>query len=279
MGRGLVAFCGELRTRYAVERLCLGGGLFFNTFFNTLVQNAGLFERVFVPINPGNAGLAVGGALLVGAERGESPGPVSPFLGPEYGPAQIKAVLDGCKLSYSFLSESDAIDAAVRALTRGQLVGWFTGRMEWGPRALGHRSILADCRSPFALDNLNLYLRKRERWWPFGISTCAESAATIVDGPPESPCMEFEYVPRDDRFSHVLPEGARVLRVQTVSKDQGAFWQLHRRIEQATGTPALVNTSFNAFREPIVCDPRDAVRVFYGTGLDVLFMDRFIITK
>lgn len=279
MGRALLAFCGELRSRHAVERLCVGGGLFFNTFFNTLLQNSGLFDHVFVPINPGNAGLAVGGALLVAAERGESPAPVSPFLGPEYGSAQIKAVLDSCKLSYSFVSESDAIDAAVRALTRGQLVGWFHGRMEWGPRALGHRSILADCRSEFALDNLNCYLRKRERWWPFGVSALAESAGGLFCGPAESSRMEFEYVPRTDGFRHVMPAGARVVRVQTVSRDRGPFWQLHKRVEEATGTGALVNTSFNAFREPIVCDPRDAVRVFYGTGLDLLVIGRFVLTK
>jgi carbamoyltransferase len=91
--------------------------------------------------------------------------------------------------------------------------------------------------------------------------------------------MEYEYGTRDERLRHVTPKGATSIRVQTVASEQGRFWALHKRMEQATGTGALVNTSFNAFHEPIACTPRDAVRVFYGTGLDMLVMGRFILRK
>ena len=110
-----------------------------------MIRGSGLFNETFVPINPGNAGLAVGAPLLV-AERDsfQNRPVVSPFLGPRYEPEAVKATLDSCKLSYEFVSETEAEDAAVGALVRGHLVGWFQGRMEWGHRALGHRSILAN---------------------------------------------------------------------------------------------------------------------------------------
>ena len=194
-------------------------------------------------------------------------------------------MLDGCKLSYEFATTADAIDAAVKALCRGQLVGWFHGRMEWGPRALGYRTILADPRSQYVLDNLNFFLRKRERTRPFGVAASADSFNEHFCGPAESKFMEYEYrVRQPERFRHVLPERAHSLRVQTVSEradagSSGLYRALHDGFASVTGVPVLVNTSFNGFLEPMVCSPRDAVRVFYGTGLDLLVIDRFVIRK
>ena len=279
IGELLLEFAAEVAAVVGGGSLCVGGGLFYNTYFTTLLRRSGLFEHMFVPVNPGNAGLAVGTPLLLAQDAGARPVPVSPFLGPGYGDEAIKATLDGCKLWYSFVSRSEALDATVDALTRGYLVGWFDGRMEWGHRALGHRSILADPGSPYVLDNLNGYLRKRDRSRAFGISVCAERAQDFLCGPPTSTFMEYEYGLRDDRLRHVVPKGATSIRVQTVSGDAGPFWSLHQRMEQATGTGALINTSFNGFHEPIACSPRDAVRVFYGTGLDMLVMGRFILRK
>jgi carbamoyltransferase len=111
------------------------------------------------------------------------------------------------------------------------------------------------------------------------VSIRAGTAGGLLDGPDASPFMEFEYGTRDDRLRHVIPAGASSIRVQTVTPEVGRFWELHRRMEQATGLGALVNTSLNGFREPIACTPADAVRVFYGTGLDVLVMGRFILRK
>ncbi len=282
LGEVLLDLVEDIRLRLGHDTLCLGGGLFFNTYFTSLIRSSGIFTDVFVPINPGNAGLAVGGTLMVGAGNGETPKAltVSPFLGPEYNSHEIKDVLDGCKLSYAFVSESQAIDAAVEALARGQLVGWFQGRMEWGHRSLGHRSILADPTSPYVLDNLNFFLKKRERWRSFGVSLCDDAGTDLFCGRPSSPFMQYEYSPRDpERLRHVIPPGATSIRVQTVTPDSGSFWALHKRMGQATGAGVLVNTSFNGFHEPIVCSPRDAVRVFYGTGLDMLVIGRFVLRK
>jgi carbamoyltransferase len=282
IGELLLELLAMVRNAVDTDALCLGGGLFCNTYLTTLVQRARLFADVFVPINPGNAGLGVGAALLAGrsdscAQRAAT---LSPFLGPEYDLEAIKATLDSCKLSYDFVSQNDAEDLAVDALVRGKLVAWFQGRMEWGPRALGHRSILANPRSPHVLDNLNVFLRKRPRSRPFGVSVCADTVPHLFCGPAESPFMQYEYTPRDDRLRHVMPQGASTVRVQTVAPPMGPFWALLKKMEQATGTAAVVNTSFNGFQEPIVCSPRDAVRVFFGTGLDTLIIGgRFVLTK
>jgi carbamoyltransferase len=281
IGELLLELLADIRKSVETDSICLGGGLFYNTYFNSLVSISGIFKQVFVPINPGNAGLAVGGALMVGrkATGGQVRRKVSPFLGPEYDSEAIKTTLDGCKLSYEYVTETEALDSAVAALSKGQLVAWFQGRMEWGHRALGHRSILADPRSPYVLDNLNFFLRKRERSRPFGVSVCEEAVPSLFCGPAASPFMEFQYRVRDDQFRHVMPAGATAIRVQTVAPEMGLFWSLLKRMEQATGSSALVNTSFNAFHEPIVCNPRDAVRVFFGTGLDMLVIGRFIVRK
>ena len=280
IGELLLELVADIRSTLEADKLCLAGGLFYNTYFTTLVRRSGLFEDVFVPINPGNAGLAVGATLLLAREGGHIIPCVSPFLGPEYSPDAIKAVLDGCKLTYEFAPESNVLDATADALIRGQLVGWFQGRMEWGPRALGHRSILADPRSPYVLDNLNLFLAKRERWHPYGVSACEEAVPELFCGPPASEFMEYQYGLRDsERLRHVMPAGATVIRVQTVPPGRSLFRRLHERMAQATGAGILVNTSFNGFHEPIVCSPRDAVRVFYGTGLDMLVIGQFILRK
>jgi carbamoyltransferase len=282
IGELLLELVADIRRRSGHSTLCLGGGLFYNTYFTTLIRMSGLFDHVFVPINPGNAGLAIGAALMAAARDGHTRAPhgVSPFLGPVYDSDAIKTELDGCKLSYAFLNETEIIDSTVDALARGQLVGWFQGRMEWGHRSLGHRSILADPRSSYVLDNLNSFLRKRERWRAFGVSVCEDDVAGHFCGPPSSPWMEYEFIPRDpERLRHVMPPGASSIRVQTVTPGSRMFWALHKRMGQATGQGVLVNTSFNGFQEPIVCSPRDAVRVFYGTGLDMLVLGRFVLRK
>jgi carbamoyltransferase len=238
------------------------------------------FDDVFVPPNPGNAGLAAGAALSVGCRTQSNRERVSPFLGPEYQPDDIKAVLDNCKLSYEYLSHDDVIDVGVRELRAGRLVGWFQGRMEWGHRALGNRSILADPFGPYVLDNLNVYLKRRERYRAYGLSVCEEDVTRYFDGPSRSLWMEYDYQVKDaDRFHHVLPPAVSRVRVQTIDPSATLFRELHRAFADVSGSGVLVNTSFNGFSEPIVCSPRDAIRVFYGTGLDVVVLGSFIVRK
>ena len=193
-----------------------------------------------------------------------------------------KRVLDNCKLHYAWASEEDAAGIAVAALREGRLVGWFDDAMEWGPRSLGARCILANPTAPYVLDNLNRFLKQRDPWRGYALSGLHESVPGLFEGPAEAPFMECDYRPRDPSlFRHALPRPEAAVRLQTVSA-ASSLPRFHRLLEmfgEATGLPFLINTSFNGFHEPMVCSPRDAVRVFYGTGLDVLVMNQFVISK
>jgi carbamoyltransferase len=285
LGSLLLAFACDFRQRTGMRRLCVGGGLFYNTFFTTLLCQSGIFEDVFIAPNPGNAGTAIGAVLDGADDRHPSSGDISPFLGPEYSGAEIKATLENCKLSYECLSEEQVIATTVKAIAGGQLVGWFQGRMEWAQRALGHRSILANPLSPYALDNLNTFLKHRPRHRAYGVSIPIDRVAEFFNGPPVSRFMEYEYRPSSlETFQHMMPSGMQTLRVQTIDRgtkdgSNARYERLHREFGKVTNVPVLVNTSFNGFSEPMVCSPRDAIRVFFGTGLDLLVLDRFVVRK
>jgi carbamoyltransferase len=275
----LVEFLALVKARLPGNtRLCVGGSLFYNSSINSRVKRGAGFDEVFVPINPGNAGLSIGTGFHA-SDHGRQP--VTPFLGPSYSPEEIKGTLDNCKLRYQWASDAEAIAIAVDSLKHGRLVAWFDGPMEWGPRALGARSILANPFSPYVLENLNRFLKQREPWRGYALSGLDASVREHFDGPPASPYMECDFTPRDRiRFRHVLPGPRADVRVHTVGDaEPPRFRRLLQAFGEATGVPILVNTSFNGFSEPIVCSPRDAVRVFYGSGVDTLVLGEFVVTK
>jgi carbamoyltransferase len=275
----LIEFLRAVRRRTSDTRcLCVGGSLFENSHFNSTIRTSGVFDEVFVPVNPGNAGLAVGTSLLASGPRRER---VTPFLGPSYTAEEIKTTFDNCKLTYESTSGGESVDVAVDALRKGQLVAWVEGPMEWGPRALGARSILANPFAPYVLENLNRFLKQREAWRGYALSALDSAVTEHFHGPSASPFMECDYVPRDPRrFERILPAPRSALRVQTVeSHAPPLFRTLIEKFGSVTGVPVVVNTSFNGFHEPIVCSPRDAVRVFFGTGIDLLVFEGFLIRK
>jgi carbamoyltransferase len=278
LGQLLLTVLAEVKKKTGAVHLCVGGSLFYHSSINTLIRSARLFDDVFIPVDPGNTGLAIG-AAAIGSAR--APSPVSPFLGPSYSPQEIKDVLDNCKLQYAWESEESTVLAAVDALQEGRLVGWLEGGMEWGPRALGARCILANPTAPYVLENLNRFLKHREPWRGYAFSGRPEAVARYFDGPDRAPYMECDYRPKDPaQFRHALPAAEASVRVHTVTEEAPPrFRRLLDAIGQATGLPLVINTSFNGFHEPIVCSPRDAVRVFYGTGLDLLVMDQFVLRK
>jgi carbamoyltransferase len=282
VGELLLRAVSDIRHRVGSTRLCLGGGLFYNSYFTTLLAESGLYDETFVPANPGNAGVAVGAALAVAAAEAplQRREPLSPFLGPAFSPQEIKAILDNCKLSYDYLRNGQIIERTTAALVKGQLVGWFQGRMEWGPRALGNRSILASPVAPYVLENLNTFLKQRGPHETYSIAICTEDLPRYFQGPSKSSFMEYEYEVLDRDLLHsLLPANATRLRVQTVDESAGTFYELIRGFGNQTGVPMLVNTSFNGFNEPIVCSPRDAIRVFYGTGLDLAVLGSLVLGK
>jgi carbamoyltransferase len=275
----LVEFIREVRARLDQPHLCLGGSLFYHSSMNTRIKQSGVFAETFVPVDPGDSGLAVGAALQA---SGRGPALVSPFLGPVYSSEETKQVLDNCKLQYAWESDEDAVMVAVQALREGRLVGWFDGGMEWGPRALGARCILANPTAPYVLDNLNRFLKRRDPWRGYALSGLAEAVAKHFDGPKAAPFMECDFRPRAAAtFREALPSPDAAVRVHTVAADSALprFRRLLEAFGEVTGLPFLINTSFNGFHEPIVCNPRDAVRVFYGTGLDVLVLNQFVLRK
>lgn len=278
IGRALLEWAGRLQQSTATTRVTLGGELFYQSSFNTMIAMSGVFDEVFVPVDPGDAGRAVGAVLL---GLGRRVAPVAPFLGPDYTAGDIKAVLDNCKLQYSWESEDNVVSLAVKALAEGRLVGWFEGPMEWGRRALGGRSILAHPLAPYALENLNRFLKRREPWRGYAMSGSVAAVSEHFTGPAASPFMQFEYRARPGSgFDRALPHSQAATRLHTVDgASPPRFTYLLTRFAEVTGCPFLFNTSFNGFHEPIVCDPRDAVRVFYGTGLDLLVLGQFIIRK
>jgi carbamoyltransferase len=279
LGECLSTLLARLASTEAVSNLCLSGGLFFNTFFTTRAVVSGSFRQVHVPPHPGRNGTAIGAAMLAGAVP-EPAVSASAYLGPAYSDAQIKGALENCKLSFDLQREDRLMEEMIRALSRGRLIGWFHGRLEWGPRALGHRSVLADPLGAHTLDNLNGFLKRRPAHRSYGVSVPRTRLDEFFEGPPASPFMQFEYRPRDpEKFRTILPPGVETLRVHSVDADEPRFLRLLELWGEKTGTPVLVNTSFNGFHEPLVCSPRDAIRVFYGTGLDVLALEDFVLRK
>ncbi len=279
LGELFVEFLAGVRTAAGARHLCVCGSFFYHSSINTVIAQSGLFDQVFVPIDPGDSGLAVGAAMRA---MNAPPTLATPFLGPRYSPDDIKQTLDNCKLQYEWESEDGAVGAAVRALQQGYLVGWFHDAMEWGHRALGARCILANPSAPYVLENLNRFLKRRDPWRGYAMSVLHEAVADHLAGPPNARFMEFDYRPlHPAALAHVLPSSEASIRVHTVDTTSGPprFRSLLEQFREATGLPFLVNTSFNGFHEPIVCSPRDAVRVFYGTGLDVLVLDRFVLRK
>ncbi len=278
LGELLIGFLADVGAATGLRRLCVGGSLFYHSSMATWAKRTDHFDEVFVPVDPGDAGLAVGATLHA---LGAAPAVASPFLGPSYSAEEIKSVLDNCKLHYAWEPEERAVQIAVKALMQGLLVGWFAGAMEWGPRALGARCILANPFAPYVLENLNHFLKRREPWRGYGLSGLETAVHEHLDGPARAPFMECDYRPRDpSRFRAVLPSDDAVLRVHTVDgASPPRFRRLLEAFGEASGLPLLVNTSFNGFHEPIVCNPRDAVRVFYGTGIDLLVMEQFVLEK
>jgi carbamoyltransferase len=280
LGEALIELLSRLRTASGAHAVCLSGGLFFNTYLTTLASRRQLFEHTFIPVHPGRSGSALGAALISARAQTSAAAVSSPYLGPGYDDGQIKEAVENCKLSFDLQREEQVIETVLRAVSRGQLVGWFHGRLEWGPRALGHRTVLADPFSPHVLDNLNGYLKMRPAYRTYGVSVPRARVSEFFDGDQASPYMQLEYSPRDpEKFRALLPEGVKTLRVHTVDDTSPRYLRLLEVWGEMSGTPVLVNTSFNGFHEPLVCSPRDAIRVFYGTGLDLLALEDFILRK
>jgi carbamoyltransferase len=265
------------------RNLCLAGGVALNSVMNGRLVREGPFERVFIQPAANDAGSALGGALFLahGAHglRREPPADVV-YLGPAYDAAVCAEAARRGGLVVEAVS--DVAEHTAALLAAGKIVGWFQGRMEIGPRALGNRSILADPRDPAMKDTLNHRVKHREGFRPFAPSVLAEAAADWFVDAGESPYMLLVHDVRPERRA-VVPAITHVdgsARVQTVRRDVNPrYHDLIAAFGRRTGVPMLVNTSFNVRGEPIVCTPDDAVRCFLGTEMDVLVLGDLVCRK
>ena len=292
------------------ENLCLAGGVALNCVANGKVLRDGRFENVWIQPAAGDAGGALGAALsayhgfLAQPRKTNGGGDAmqGSYLGPRFGQDEVERRLSAAGAKFARLDDEDLLDAIVEALTAEKAVGWFQGRMEFGPRALGGRSILGDPRSPRMQKTLNLKVKYRESFRPFAPSVRREDVAEWFELNGDSPYMlivadvlegrrramtaEEEAlfgidklnVPRSD-----IPAVTHVdysARIQTVHREtHPRYHALLTRFKERTGCPVLVNTSFNVRGEPIVCTPEDAFRCFMGTEIEVLAVENCLLRK
>ncbi len=266
------------------ERLCLAGGLGLNALLVAYLE--GHFPNVFVQPAAGNTGTSLGAALYAwhhfyGEQRRV------PFetlcLGPEYKSEEIKQVVENCKLHYRYLmTEGELISTAMAALNDSKIVAWMNGRMEFGPRALGNRSILASPLNPYSTENLNVFIKRREKFRKFAASVPAELASEYFEVGPNARFLATvgRVKPKHRQTFEAAILGDDLVRVHTVSKQENPrYHALLHAAGIATGIPVLYNTSFNLFGDPLVCTPRDAIRSFYSSGIDALFIGNFYLEK
>jgi carbamoyltransferase len=293
-----------------IRNLCLAGGVALNCVANGRVLREGPFERVWVQPAAGDAGGALGVALAIhhkvlGAPRrphSDGDGMRGSYLGPSFDDDAIEAALRAAGAVYDRLPRNELLDRTARLLAEERVVGWFQGRMEFGPRALGARSILADPRSPRMQSVLNLKIKYRESFRPFAPSVLRAHASDWFDLDVDSPYMLLVAPVRPSRRLAPAPEQERLFgieklavprstipavthvdwsaRVQTVHAETNPLYHaLIERFGALTGCPLLVNTSFNVRGEPIVCTPEDAWRCFRRTGMDALVIGSFLLEK
>lgn len=292
------------------RNLCLAGGVALNCVANGILLRKKIFENIWIQPAAGDAGGALGAALSVwnlhhkksrkvSSARDEMKGS---YLGPSFSDAEIETELDRCGATYKKLSQSDLLSTVAKAMADEKAIGWMQGRMEFGPRALGSRSIIADPRSPTMQKQLNLKVKYRESFRPFAPSVLKEDVSNWFDHEIDSPYMLLvsevkkakrrEMTAKEESLFGIdklnvprssVPAITHVdysARIQTVHADTNPrFHALISKFKEITGCPLVVNTSFNVRGEPIICSPTDAFKCFMGTELDVLAIGDYLLYK
>jgi len=298
-----------LQNHTGERNMVMAGGVALNCVANGRLLRESPFENIWIQPAAGDAGGAVGAALAVAYSETPSRNPPAAgdgmrgaYLGPAYNDEEISACLDAHDARYERLNDDTLSETVAGILADGKVVGWFQGRMEFGPRALGNRSILGDARSPAMQRMLNLKIKYRESFRPFAPSVLREDVSDYFDLDTDSPYMLIVSNVREDRWQAVSPDDMSLTgiekldvvrsdipavthvdhsaRVQTVTSDSNpAFYKLLSAFKGQTGCSVLVNTSFNVRDEPIVCSPEDAYRCFMGTEMDALAIGNFLLRK
>jgi carbamoyltransferase len=278
-----------LHKRTGQKNVCLAGGVAFNCVANGKIYDQTPFEQIYVQPASGDAGLAIGAAYYVHHQILGNPRSFvmeNAYWGPEYTPEQMRAAVGASRLraegmEITELPEELTARETAKEIAAGKILGWFQGRAEWGPRALGNRSIVADPRRADMKDILNARIKHREMFRPFAPSVLAECTGEYFEKSYPSPFMTQAYSVRPEKRdtipapTHVDGTG----RLQTVTKEANPrYWNLIREFANITGVPVVLNTSFND-NEPIVCRPEEAIECFLRTKMDVLVLGDILVRK
>ncbi|HXU10712.1 MAG TPA: carbamoyltransferase C-terminal domain-containing protein, partial [Candidatus Binatia bacterium] len=280
----MLKMASYLHRETKMENLCMAGGVALNCVANGRILREGPFKDLFIQPAAGDAGGALGVAAYINHSLLGNPRTIrmdDAYLGPEYGEEEILATLTKYGAPYRRL-ERDEMVRQVAALIEGQtVIGWFQGRMEFGPRALGSRSIIADARNPENKDVVNLKIKFRESFRPFAPSVLEEKIGEYFEIDRPSPYMLLVAPVREGK--RVIPSVTHIdhsARIQSINRGQNPlYYDLIREFERRTGVPVIINTSFNVRGEPIVCSPDDAYRCFMRTHMDYLAMGPYLLDK
>ena len=264
-----------------LRRLCLAGGVSLNCVMNQKIRESGLVDELYVPPHVSDAGLSIGGAMLQSAAHGVRPEPMQHcYIGPSFSDDEIDDVISNCHIKAEKLE--NVAEQAAADLAAGLVVGWFQGRMEFGPRSLGNRSILADPRKAEMKDRINLLVKFREGFRPFTPSVAEEAAGEFFKDIKISPYMTQTYDVQPDKRA-VIPAVTHVdgsARVQTVSRKYNPrYHALISEFGRLTGVPVVLNTSLNLMGQPIAAHPRAALANFYSTGMDRMALGSWYLSK
>ncbi|HEV2863101.1 MAG TPA: carbamoyltransferase C-terminal domain-containing protein, partial [Pyrinomonadaceae bacterium] len=273
-----------LYERTKLEDLCLAGGCAFNSVMNGRIWTETPFRRFFVQPAAGDAGCSLGAALMVYHQKLGRPRDFvmdHAYYGPSFTNEECRAALDAAGLSYEALADEELLPRVARIIADGGIIGWFQGRMEFGPRALGNRSFLADPRRADMRELLNKKVKLREWFRPLAPSMHAEAAEGLFGRPHYDPFMitvlQVAEGRREDIPAVVHVDGSA--RPQTVTREANPrYWRLIDEFARLTGVPMLLNTSFN-IQEPIVCRPEDAVKTFQGASFDALVLENNLVLR
>jgi carbamoyltransferase len=273
----------RLVEKTGLRKLCLAGGVAMNSKANGRILASGIVDDIFIQPAATDDGTAIGAAQYAARmASGKFPSYrlEEVYLGPEFTDKEIETFLRTCKIP--FTRPEQITKTAAELLADKKIVGWFQGRMEFGPRALGNRSILADPRDTAMRDKVNEVAKFREGWRPFAPSVLQDRAEEYFAGCADSPFMILTFPVHEDKKS-VIPAVTHVdgsARVQTVKREVNPrYYELIEHFGNLTGVPVVMNTSFNLRGEPIVCSPKDAVRTFFSSGLDALCIGPFLVRK
>lgn len=269
--------------REKTKNLCCAGGVFLNVKLNQRIWNSGKVKHHYIFPNSGDGGLAVGTALytyykLSGESTTDKISNV--YWGPEFSDEEIESILKDRNLKYEHYENIS--ERCAELLAEGRIIGWFQGKMESGPRALGNRSILMGPRKAENKDIINSKVKFREVFRPFCPSIIEEARKEYLNDSREEPFMITSFDVKDVKRGRIpaVVHVDETLRPQTVKREVNPkYWNLIKKFSDITGVPVILNTSFNIRGEPIICSPRDAIKCFYDTGMDYLVVGDFLVSK